>query len=98
MTPLIRMFLGLPHALCVEAIFEDELYEKRHQKTEFLACNLHIKKGQCIVTLEGKKQTTSANILSLLDPQSALIKIDETTKMLKKGDRVIVYPFPKGVV
>lgn len=95
--PLIRLYLGLSPQEPLLATFKGS-YTKKHTKKEFLPANLHLCEGSFIASLEGKHQTTSANITALLDPSTALIMIDEETTHLCDGDKVVVYPFPKGLL
>jgi molybdopterin molybdotransferase len=95
--PIIRLFLGLSPQESFKATFQDN-YTKKHTKTEFLAANIKLRDGSFIASLDGKHQTTSANITTLLDQSASLIIIDEATSELKNGDIVTVYPFPKGLL
>jgi len=92
--PLIRAMQGLsPKTLHVEAII-DEDYKKRSPFTEFTACNLNIRDGALHIDLKGKKTGSSAILNNMLG-NSALLRIERDTKLLKKGDKVRVVPMSK---
>ncbi len=87
--PLLRAFKGLsPRAEYVDAIMQED-YVKRSAFTEFTACNLLLKSGQFYVNLEGKKQGSSAILTNMLD-NSALLRVEQKTKLIKKGELVKV--------
>ena len=89
--PLIRAMRGLDcEAEYVDAIIEED-YAKRSPFTEFTACNLFVRDGQFYVNLEGKKKGSSAILTNMLDG-SALLRVEQKTEFIKKGERVRVLP------
>ncbi len=94
--PLIRAMRGLScEAQYVDAIMEED-YAKRSPFTEFTACNLYLKDGQFYVNLDGKKKGSSAILTNMLDG-SALLRVEQKTEFIKKGERVRVLPMSKTV-
>ena len=92
--PLLRAMQGLcPDAKYVEATMEED-YKKRSPFTEFTACNLLLKDGQFYVNLEGKKKGSSAILTNMLDG-SALLRVEQKTEFIKKGEIVRVLPMSK---
>lgn len=92
--PLVRAMRGLDsEASYVEAIMEED-YVKRSPYTEFTACNLFLKNGQFYVNLKGKKKGSSAILTNMLDG-SALLRVEQKTQYIKKGERVRVLPMDK---
>ncbi len=92
--PLLRAMQGLSsEANYINAIM-DEDYQKRSPFTEFTACNLFLKNGQFYVNLKGKKKGSSAILTNMLDG-SALLRVEQKTKFIKKGEQVRVLPMSK---
>lgn len=89
--PLVKSMQGLHvKSAYIEAIMEEE-YKKRSPFTEFTACNLELRDGKFYVNLDGKKLGSSAILTNMLN-QSALLRIEQTTKLIKKGEKVKVLP------
>jgi len=89
--PLLRAMQGLcPNAEYIDAIIEED-YAKRSPFTEFTACNLFLRDGQYYVNLDGKKMGSSAILTNMLDG-SALLRVEQKTEFIKKGERVRVLP------
>ncbi len=89
--PLIRAMQGLnPDSTYIDATIEED-YEKRSPYTEFTACNLYVKNGKFYVNLEGKKKGSSAILTNMLDG-SALLRVEQKTEFIKKGESVRVLP------
>ncbi len=85
--PIIRSMQGLsPDTQYIEAIIEEE-YKKRSPHTEFVACNLHVRDGRFFVNLDSKREGSSAIITNLLD-NSALLRVEKETKIIKKSEKV----------
>ena len=92
--PLLRAMQGLEaETLYVDAII-DEDYQKRSPFTEFTACNLSLIDGKFHVDLKGKKIGSSAILNNMLN-NSALLRIQRDTKLIKKGQSVKVVPMSK---
>ena len=89
--PLLRAMQGLsPEANYISAIIKED-YKKRSPYTEFTACNLTIEDGKFYVDLEDKKTGSSA-IMTNMVGNSALLRIELETKLIKKGEIVKVLP------
>ena len=87
--PLLRAMQGLePSSQYIEATIEED-YKKRSPFTEFTACNLNLKEGKFYVDLKGKKMGSSA-ILNNMLKNSALLRIERETTLIKKGEQVKV--------
>lgn len=92
--PLLRSMQGLkPDHEYVDAII-DEDYKKRSVYTEFTACNLVIRDGVLHVNLDGKKTGSSAILTNMLE-SSALLRIELSTQLIKKGEKVRVMPMSR---
>ena len=89
--PLLKSMQGL-HVKSdyIEAIIEED-YKKRSPFTEFTACNLELRYGKFYVNLKGKKLGSSAILTNMLN-QSALLRIEQDTKNINKGEIVKVLP------
>ena len=89
--PLVRAMQGLsPEANYINAIIEED-YPKRSVYTEFTACNLFLRDGQFYVNLKGKKKGSSAILTNMLDG-SALLRVEQKTQFIKKGEVVRILP------
>ena len=89
--PLLKSMQGLHvKSTYIEAIIEED-YKKRSPFTEFTACNLELRDGKFYVNLNGKKLGSSAILTNMLN-QSALLRIEQTTKLIEKGEKVKVLP------
>jgi molybdopterin molybdotransferase len=89
--PLVRAMQGMsPQTHYIEAIIKED-YKKRSPYTEFTACNLSIEHGKFYVDLEGKKTGSSAIMTNMLG-NSALLRIELETELIKKGELVRVLP------
>jgi len=89
--PLLKSMQGLHvKSTYIEAIIEED-YKKRSPFTEFTACNLELRDGKFYVNLDGKKLGSSAILTNMLN-QSALLRIEQTTKLIEKGEKVKVLP------
>ena len=89
--PLLRAMQGMkPQIDYIDAIMEED-YKKRSPFTEFTACNLILRDGQFYVNLDGKKMGSSAILTNMLK-NSALLRIEESTKLIQKGQKVKVLP------
>ena len=87
--PLLRAMQGMkPQIDYIDAIMEED-YKKRSPFTEFTACNLILRDGQFYVNLDGKKMGSSAILTNMLK-NSALLRIEESTKLIQKGEKVKV--------
>jgi molybdopterin molybdotransferase len=92
--PLVRAMQGLsPNAQYIDAVMEVD-YKKCSPFTEFTACNLYVKEGRFFVNLDGKKKGSSAILTNMLDG-SALLRVEQKTELIKKGERVRVLPMGK---
>ncbi|WP_458700318.1 molybdopterin molybdotransferase MoeA [Sulfurospirillum sp. 1307] len=89
--PLLKAMQGLHvKSQYIEAIIEED-YKKRSRFTEFTACNLVLRDGKFYVNLDGKKLGSSAILTNMLE-RSALLRIEQPTKLIKKGEKVKVLP------
>lgn len=89
--PLLKAMQGLsPKVNYIDAIIKED-YKKRSPFTEFTACNLSIENGKFYVNLDGKKTGSSAIMTNMLD-DSALLRVELETKLIKKGEMVRVLP------
>ena len=92
--PLLRAMQGMkPQSSYIDAIIEED-YKKRSPFTEFTACNLILRDGQFYVNLDGKKMGSSAILTNMLK-NSALLRIEESTKLIQKGEKVKVLPMSR---
>ncbi len=89
--PLLKSMQGLKKSSdYIEAEIEED-YKKRSAFTEFTACNLVLRNGRFFVNLDGKKMGSSAILTNMLD-QSALLRIEQSVKLIQKGEKVKVLP------
>ncbi len=90
--PLVGKFIGYPnHLLSVKAIL-NEPYEKKSNKTEFIACNYCLRDGKYLVDFAHKKQGTSAILTNLLG-SSALMMLSPYDNVKHVGNEVDIYLF-----
>jgi len=89
--PLLRAMQGLNvETKYIDATLEED-YAKRSPFTEFTACNLFVRDGEYFVNLDGKKKGSSAILTNMLDG-SALLRVEQKTEFIKKGEKVRVLP------
>jgi len=89
--PLLKAMQGqVQKSDYIEAIIEED-YKKRSPFTEFTACNLVLRDGKFYVNLNGKKMGSSAILTNMLE-KSALLRIEQQVKLIKKGETVKVLP------
>lgn len=92
--PLLRTMQGMnSQSNYIDAIIEED-YKKRSPFTEFTACNLVLRDGQFYANLDGKKMGSSAILTNMLK-SSALLRIEESTKLIQKGEKVKILPMSK---
>lgn len=89
--PLLRAMQGLePKSQYIKAKIQED-YPKRSRFTEFTACNLYAKDGELRVDLKDKRVGSSAILTNMLK-NAALLRVEENTKLIKKGDVVNILP------
>jgi molybdopterin molybdotransferase len=89
--PLLKAMQGLcANSNYIEATIEED-YKKRSPFTEFTACNLVLRDGKFFVNLDDKKMGSSAILTNMLG-DSALLRIEQKTEFIQKGEKVRVLP------
>lgn len=92
MLPLIGKFINYSNTLPIIKAVSNELYIKKSQKTEFIACHYYIKDGKYIIDFSGKK-TGSSGILTNTLGASALLKLNPNDKQININDEVDILFF-----
>lgn len=89
--PLLRAMQGINPSTNYLSAKITEDYSKRSKYTEFTACNLSINNAELCVDLVGKRVGSSAILTNMLD-NAALLRVEQDTKLIKKGEIVKVIP------